>query len=63
MIFSSSWVIETFVLANSRAFYRRYDKKCYKGSCETTFKKRFANHRKSFNNDQYKNETELSKEV
>ena len=25
--------------------------------------KRFANRKKSFNNDQYKNETELSKEV
>ena len=24
-----------------------YDEKCYKGSCETTFKKRFANHKKN----------------
>ena len=32
-------------------------------NCETTFKKRFANHKKSFNNKQYKNETELTKEV
>ena len=40
-----------------------YDGKYYKGSCETTFKKRFANHKKSFNNDQHKNERELSKEV
>ena len=28
-----------------------YDEKCYKGSCEITFKKRFANHKKSLNND------------
>ena len=40
-----------------------YEEKYYKGSCETTFKKQFANHKKSFNNDQYKNETEVSKEV
>ena len=33
------------------------------GSCETAYKKRFANHKKSFKNDQYKNETELSKEL
>ena len=40
-----------------------YTTKYYKGSCGATFKKRFANHKKSFNNDQYKNETELSKSV
>ena len=40
-----------------------YDEKYYKSNCETTFKKRFVNHKKSFNNDQYKNEMELSKEV
>ena len=33
------------------------------GSCETPYKKRFANHKKSFNNDQCKNETKLSKEL
>ena len=26
-----------------------YDEKYYKGSCKTTFKKRFANDKKSFN--------------
>ena len=46
---------------NSNKF--NYDEKYYEGSCETTFKKRFANHKKSFNNEQWKNETELSKEV
>ena len=40
-----------------------YDEKYYKSSCETTFKKRFVSHKKSFNKDQYKNETEHSKEV
>ena len=29
-----------------------YDKKYYKSNCETAFKKVFANHKKSFNNEQ-----------
>ena len=33
------------------------------GSCETTFKKRVANHNWSFNNEQNKIEAELSIEV
>ena len=37
--------------------------KHYKGICSTTFKSRFGNHKMSFNNMRYKNETELSKEV
>lgn len=32
----------------------------YIGSCETSFKKRYYNHKKSFNNEQYKHETSLS---
>ena len=40
-----------------------YEEKHCKGSCETSFKKRFGNHKKSFNNDQYKNEMEFSKEA
>ena len=35
--------------------------KCYLGSCETTFKDRFGNH-KSFNHVKHKNDTELSRE-
>ena len=31
--------------------------------CETAFKKRFSNHKKSFNLNEYKNETELSNEI
>ena len=38
------------------------DKKLYKGSCETTFKKRFSNHKKSFNVPLYKHDTKLSTE-
>ena len=34
----------------------------YKGICETTFKKRYANHRKSFNAEKNKNDTKLSTE-
>ena len=39
-----------------------YQPKIYIGLAETTFKKRFANHKKSFNHEKYENETELSKE-
>ena len=40
-----------------------YHEKIYIGSTATTFKKRFSNHKKSFNAQKYRNETELSKEV
>ena len=39
-----------------------YKQKCYLGSCETTFKDRFGNHKMSFNHVKHKNDTELSKE-
>ena len=41
---------------------RSYQEK-YFGSCETTFKIRFSNHKKSFYLHLYKIETELSNEV
>ena len=41
---------------------RNYQAKVYFDSCETTFKKRFSNHKKSFNLYEYKNETKLSNE-
>ena len=34
--------------------------KLYKGICKTTFKKRYTNHKKSFNVPTYKNDTKLS---
>ena len=37
--------------------------KVYYGICETSFKKRLANHKSSFKNPKYKNSTELSKFV
>ena len=40
-----------------------YDKKYYNDSSEITFIKQFPNHKNYFNSEQYKNETELSKEV
>ena len=40
-----------------------YKDKIYIGLAETTFKKRFANHKKSFRYEKYKSESELSKEV
>lgn len=39
-----------------------YPEKKYIGLCETTFKKRFANHKQSFNTKKYKNNTALSTE-
>ena len=38
-----------------------YKQKCYIGSCETTFKDRFGNHKKSFNHVEQKSDTELPK--
>ena len=40
-----------------------YKEKEYKGICNTTFKIRFANHKKEFNNVRYRNSTKLSQEV
>jgi len=40
-----------------------YIPKNYLGSAETTFKLRYANHKKTFNYEKYENDTELSKEV
>ena len=40
-----------------------YQEKVYFGFCETTFKKRFSNHKKSFNLKEYKKESELSNEI
>ena len=40
----------------------RYKQKCYLGSCETTSKDRFGNHKKSFNHAKHKYDKELSKE-
>ena len=39
-----------------------YKQKCYSGSCETTFKGLFGNHKKSLHHLKHKNDTELSKE-
>ena len=41
---------------------KNYKPKLYKGSCETSFKKRYSNHKKSFNVPFYKNDTKLSTE-
>ena len=41
---------------------QKYQEKVYFGSCETTIKERLSNHKKSFNVNEYKNETELSNE-
>ena len=48
--------------ANSDCDVSGYKQKTYLGSCETTFKDHFWNHKKSFNHVKHKNDTELSKE-
>ena len=40
-----------------------YKTTCYKGISSTVFKSRYGNHKMSFNNVRYRNDTELSKEV
>ena len=42
---------------------RNYTEKSYKGITATSFKTRYGNHKESFNNIKYYNESELSKEV
>ena len=41
---------------------KNYKPKLYKGSCETSFKNRYSNHKKSFNVPLYKHDTKLSTE-
>ena len=41
---------------------QNYKPKSYKGSCETSFKKGFSNHKKSFKVPLYKDDTKLSTE-
>ena len=41
---------------------KNYQTKLYKGSCKTSFKKRYSNHKKSFNVPLYKHDTKLSTE-
>ena len=48
--------------ATINADIRNYEEKHDIGLCETTFKLRYANHKKSFSHEKYRNSTELSKE-
>ena len=41
---------------------KNYKPKLYKGSCKTSFKKRYSNHKNSFNVPLYKHDTKLSTE-
>ena len=41
---------------------KNYQPRNYKGISENTFKKRYANHKRSFNINRYKNDTKLSVE-
>ena len=51
-----------FIYARVSCDDETYKPKLYKGICETTFKKRNANHKKSFNVEKNKNNTKLSTE-
>ena len=48
--------------ANITPFGQNSETKVYYGICETTFKLRYANHKKSFNHRNRKSDTELSNE-
>ena len=52
-----------FYEATVTADIENYEEKRYKGITATTWKERYGNHLKSFNNEQYEKETELSKEI
>ena len=49
--------------ANITSASENYRNKIYYGISETKFKSRYANHRKSFKNRNYKTDTELSNEI
>ena len=53
-----SWKYEATITCNERTC----GENIYIGIAETTFKKRYSNHKRSFNLPAYKNDTELSKE-
>ena len=55
---SSSIIYQATITSNTQ----NYNEKVYIGLCETTFKKRYANHKKSFTTEKYKNSTALSTE-
>ena len=51
-------VYEAIITCNEQT----YGENIYIGIAEITFKKRYSNHKRSFNLAVYKNDTELSKE-
>ena len=57
--FTTNIVYKAKVTSSSQNYQEKVDF----GSCETTFKKRFWNHKKSCNLNEYKTETELSNEI
>ena len=52
-----------FYEATLTADIENYGERLYKGIAATTWKERYGNHLKSFNDEKYEKETELSKEV
>ena len=60
---NGNWQAEKIVCkATIACSERTYSQNIYVGIAETTFKKRYSNHKRSFNLPAYKNDTELSKE-
>ena len=49
--------------ANINSNLENNKEKIYKGICDTTFKLRYANHKKTFNYLKYKTDTELANEL
>ena len=59
---SGEYPVETIIYqASLNSNQLNYDEKYYKSSSEIAFKKRFANHKKSFNTEQYKSETKIQR--
>ena len=54
---------EILYLGRITSYLINYKPKEYKGICSTVFKERYRNHNKAFNNERYRMDTELSKEV
>ena len=54
--------IHLFYYATISCNNKNYKPKLYKGSCETSFKKCYSNHKKYFNIPLYKHDTKLSTE-
>ena len=60
---NGNYLLENILyIAAIKSDEKNYQPRNYKGISENTFKKRYANHKRSFNINRYKNDTKLSVE-